>query len=272
MGIRRIGLTVIGMLIVVSIISSSGCRKAENSITLAGSTAFQPFAEELAEMYMKTHPEARINVQGGGSIVGIQSAKEGAADIGMADLLRLPQEVEEQLNSVIVAKDGIAIVINPANKIENITLKDARSIFSGQIRNWKELGGEDHIIDVISREEGSGTRRSFEELVLNGVRLSNEALFQDSNGTIRESVATSPHSIGYISIGFLNERIKPLKLDGASPTNENIIAGLYPLARPVFFLTKGEPSRLVKEFIDFVMAREGQNLIKEKSLIPAREY
>ena len=272
MGIRRVSLTVLGMLIVLPIISSSGCRKTGNSITLAGSTAFQPFAEELAEMYMRAHPGARINVQGGGSIVGIQSAREGAADIGMADLLKLPQEVEGELNSVIVAKDGIAIVVNPANKIENITLKDARNIFSGQIRNWKDLGGEDHAINVISREEGSGTRRSFEELVLKGVRLSSEALFQDSNGTIRESVATSPYSIGYISIGFLSEKVKPLKLDGVIPTNENVIADIYPLARPVFFMTRGEPSGLVKEFIDFVMSREGQKLIKEKGLIPAKKY
>jgi phosphate transport system substrate-binding protein len=254
----------------ISTAAGGGCsRKSGNLITLAGSTAFQPFAEKLAEHYLATHPEVRINVQGGGSAVGIQSALSGAAEIGMADLLDLPPEAKG-LASVTVARDGIAIIVNPQNPVAAITAEQARGIFSGRITNWKELGGGDAAIRVISREEGSGTRRSFDKLVLKGERLSPAALFQNSNGTSREAVASDPAAVGYVSIGLVNDRVKALSYNGVAPTNEDVKRGTYPLARPVFFLTKGQPPPHVQLFIEYVISPEAQGILEEEGLIAAR--
>ena len=254
---------------VIGISALGGCGPRGESITLAGSTAFQPFAEELAEVYMQENPGVSINVQGGGSVVGIQSARVGAADIGMADMVTLPPEAKE-LKSVIVAKDGIAVIVNPVNKINNLTLSEVRDIFSGKIKNWKEIGGKDGLITVISREEGSGTRKSFDQLVLKGTRLCETALFQNSNGTIREAVATDPNAISYLSIGFLSGEIKALKIGGIPPTNKNVVTGRYKISRPIFFLTKAEPKLLAKNFIAFVLSRKGQKIIEENGLIKVK--
>jgi phosphate transport system substrate-binding protein len=255
-------------LFILSIGLLMGCGKGKTSITLAGSTAFQPFAEKLAEQYMQSHPDVNINVQGGGSAVGIQSANSGAAQIGMADLVQLPVEAKS-LTATVVAKDGIAIVVNPQNKIAKLTTDQVRDIFNGKITNWKEIGGNDATIDVVSREAGSGTRSSFEDIVTN-ISLKKDALIQDSNGTIRETVANDPNSIGYLSHGLINEKVKPLLLDNLEPSTENIIAGKYKLVRPIYLLVKGNPQGEVKDFIDYILSDEGQNTIKSDGLLPAK--
>ena len=246
----------------------AGCGGKRETITLAGSTAFQPSAEKLAGDYMAARPEVRITVQGGGSAVGIQSALSGAAQIGMADLVTLPPEASA-LTSTVVARDGIAVVVNPANTVSNLTAAQVRDVFSGKIANWKELGGSDAPITVVSREAGSGTRTSFEQIEkLEG--LSANALIQDSNGTVRETVANDALAIGYCSHGLLNERIRDVAIDGSRCTNEEIASGAYLLVRPVFLLTKGAPQGLSREFIDFVLSPKGQDTIKANGLIPAR--
>ncbi len=244
------------------------CGKGKTSITLAGSTAFQPFAEKLADQYMAIHPEVAITVQGGGSAVGVQSANSGAAQIGMADLVKLPEEAKA-LTATVVAKDGIAIVVNPQNKITNLTTDQVRDIFNGKINNWKEVGGVDAPITVVSREAGSGTRSSFEQIVGN-INLKKDALIQDSNGTIRETVANDANSVGYLSHGLINEKIKPLKVDDQECTTESIIAGKYKLVRPIFLLVKGNLEGEIKNFIDFILSSEGQQTIKSNGLLPAK--
>jgi len=245
-----------------------GCGKAKKNITLAGSTAFQPFAEKLADQYMQTKNDITITVQGGGSAVGIQAALSGSADIGMADLVELPSEAKE-LVATVVARDGIAIVVHPQNTAAELTTQQIRDIFNGNITNWKELGGADAPITVVSREAGSGTRSSFEEIV-DSVRLRKDALIQDSNGTIRETVANDPNAIGYLSHGLINEKIKALKVDGQVSSEESIIAGKYKLVRPIFLLVKGNPAGDIKEFLDYILSAEGQQTIKENGLLPAK--
>jgi phosphate transport system substrate-binding protein len=245
-----------------------GCGKGKTSLTLAGSTAFQPFAEKLADQYMNSHNDISIIVQGGGSAVGIQSANSGAAQIGMADLVVLPDEAKA-LTATVVAKDGIAVVVNPKNKITELTTDQVRDIFNGKITNWKEVGGMDAHITVVSREAGSGTRSSFEQIVKDIV-LKKDALIQDSNGTIRETVANDPNSVGYLSHGLINEKIKPLKIDGQECTTETIIAGNYKLVRPIFLLVKGNLQGEIKDFIDYILSEEGQQTIKSLGLLPAK--
>jgi phosphate transport system substrate-binding protein len=210
-----------------------------------------------------------INVQGGGSAVGIQAALAGSADIGMADLLSLPDEAKP-LTSTVVARDGIAIISNPGNSIESLTAAQARDVFSGKIANWKVLGGGDKQIRIISREEGSGTRRSFQKLVLGGDKLAANALFQNSNGTIREAVASDADAIGYLSIGLVDKRVKALRYNDVEPSNANVKNGAYPLARPIYFLTKGEMKPSVKAFVDYILSGESQALLEKEGLIAAR--
>lgn len=254
----------------LALLAGVGCsRPGHRSITLAGSTAFQPFAEKLAERYLATHSGVQVHVQGGGSAVGIQSALSGAAEIGMADLLELPAEAKA-LTATVVARDGIAIVVNPGNPVTALTAVQARALFTGQTPSWKPLGGPDATVRVISREEGSGTRRSFDKLVLGGEKVAAGALFQNSNGTVREAVASDSGAVGYVSIGLVNDKVKALEYDGVAPTNVNVKKGSYPLARPIFFLTKGELAAPVKEFVDYVLSPEAQALLEKEGLIPAK--
>jgi len=256
------------LLLATALVFTAGCGKSKQSITLAGSTAFQPFAEKLAEQYMTANPGASITVQGGGSAVGIQSALSGAAQIGMADLVNLPPEARE-LNATVVARDGIAVVINPANKVNNLTTGQIRDIFNGKIKNWKAAGGADKTITVVSREAGSGTRTSFEQIIT-GIDLTGNALIQESNGTIRETVANDAGAIGYLSHGLLNDKIKAVQIDGQDCTTECIMAQKYLLVRPIFLLTKAQAGAEVQSLIDYILSAEGQQTIKQNGLIPAK--
>jgi phosphate transport system substrate-binding protein len=246
----------------------NGCGRPKASITMAGSTAFQPFAEKLAEQYMTMHPEITITVQGGGSAVGIQSALSGAAQIGMADLVQLPPEAKD-LSATQVARDGIVMVVHPGNKVSALTMIQIRDIYNGKIRNWKEVGGTDADITVVSREAGSGTRMSFEQIV-GGINLTGEALIQDSNGTIRETIANDANSIGYISHGLLNDKVKALKVDGYDCDTTSIVSEKYKLVRPIYLLVKGQPSPEVKGFIEYLLSAGGQATITKDGLLPVR--
>jgi len=245
-----------------------GCGKHVESVTLAGSTAFAPFAEKLGGQFMARNPGTRVSVQGGGSTVGIQSAQQGKAQIGMADMVKLPPEADG-LTSVVVARDGVAVIVNPANTVANLTMDQLRDIFCGKIDNWKTVGGKDGAITLVSREAGSGTRSSFEQIVGN-VKLGANALVQDSNGSIRETVASDPLAIGYLSHGLVNEKIKALTIGGQPCSTATVLAGTYPLVRPIFLLTKGAPQGAVKAFIDFIVSAAGQTQICKDGLLPAK--
>jgi phosphate transport system substrate-binding protein len=261
---KKLGL----VLLCAALAVCAGCGKKRAAITVAGSTAFQPFAEKLAEELMAKRNDIAITVQGGGSAVGIQSALSGAAQIGMADLVNLPPEAKV-LTSVAVARDGIAMVVHPSNPIANLTTEQVRGVFNGAIRNWQDVGGKDAPITVVSREAGSGTRTSFEQIVT-GIQLTRDAVVQDSNGTIRETVANDANAVGYITHGVVNEKVKALTVDGKDCTTEAIMAGDYKLVRPVYFLTKGAPDGVAKDFIDYVLSADGQAIIKKNGLIPAK--
>jgi phosphate transport system substrate-binding protein len=246
------------------------CRRGGEraDLTLAGSTSIQPFADKWAEVFMGTHPDYGVNVQGGGSSAGIQACKSGTCQIGMSS--RELKGDEKDLVEIVIARDGLAVVVHPSNPVRGAKVAEIKQIFAGDLRNWKYLGGPDRAITVVTREEGSGTRGAFQELVMGKTRIFAGAITEDSNGTVREIVAHDPHAIGFISLGLVNERVRPLDLDGAAAMEENIRNGTYKLVRPFLFVSLGEPTGHAKEFIDFVLSDEGQALVKSEGLLPVR--
>lgn len=247
---------------------------ADNStISVSGSTTVQPLAEKLAEAFMTENTGVRIDVQGGGSSVGVKAAGEGTSDIGMASREIKESELAEfpNLNIIVIARDGIAIVAHPDVPLSDLTVEQVRDIFSGKVINWKDLGGEDQNIIVVSREEGSGTRGAFEEMVMGeDALIAATAILQPSNGSIRTTVSTTPNSIGYLSFGYLDETVKPISINGVAPTEPNAADGSYPIVRPLNMLTNGKPEGNVKAFLDFILSEAGQKMVVEDGYIAVK--
>ncbi|MEZ0536352.1 phosphate ABC transporter substrate-binding protein [Caldicellulosiruptoraceae bacterium PP1] len=272
---RKIKLIILMLIISVLLISFSGCQKrikegntSKNIITIAGSTSVQPLADELAKSYMDKNPQVQIQVQGGGSSVGIKSAKDGIADIGTSS--RELKADEKGLHQYEIAIDGIAIVVHPDNKINNLTVSQIRDIYTGKITNWKELGGNDAKITVVTREEGSGTRGAFEELVMDKKPIIDSAVVQPATGSVKQTVSQDKNAIGYISVGVLDNSIKVVSVENVMPTEENIKNKIYKIQRPFLFLTNKEPSGVVKDFIDFALSSEGQSIVEKHHYIKVK--
>lgn len=248
---------------------SSGAGRSEaTQITLAGSTSVEPFAELLAERYMQSHPDSPpINVQGGGSSSGIQAALSGAADIGMSSRNLKGDELEQGLVTRLIARDAIAVVVHPSNAISDLTLAQVRDIFGGAVASWKDLGGEDSPIVVVTREEGSGTRGAFQELVMGGAQITPSALRQDSNGAVRVIVASDRNAVGYVSLGLVDGRVKGLRLGGVLASVENVLNGSYGLSRPFLFLWRGDLGPAAQDYVDYVLSGEGQSQLAHEGLV-----
>ncbi len=249
-----------------------GCRPRTGepiALTVAGSTSVQPFVEILAEEYAKRNPgKLDVNVQGGGSSAGVRAALSGTADIGMLSRELAPGE--EGLTSVIIARDAIAVVVHPSNPVQGLTAGEARAVFAGRITCWSQLGGPKGPIQVVSREEGSGTRGAFDDLIMHNEDVLPRAIVQDSNGSVRETVAGDKRALGYISLGLVDESVRALEIDGAGPTPEDLSSGLYSLVRPFLFVVRGEVSRASRDFIDFVMSDQGQSILVAEGLIAGK--
>jgi phosphate transport system substrate-binding protein len=242
----------------------------KHTVNIAGSTSVMPFTEKLAEHYMLERPEFVINVQSGGSTAGIQACMNKTVDIGMSSRELKPDE--KTLGEVAICLDGIAMVVHPENPVTSLTLAQVRDIFSGSLTNWKELGWVDRRIDAVTREEGSGTRGAFEELVMNKHEIDDGIMVQDSNGSVKEVVATDPYAIGYVSLGMIDERVSAVTIDGVRPVAESIKKKRYKIVRPFLYLTNGEPGADARAFISYVLSKDGQKLLKKEGLIPVHEF
>lgn len=245
-------------------------NELKGNITIAGSTSVTPTAEMIAEAFMQENPNVKIEVQGIGSSAGVKAAKEGAADIGMASRDLKAKEKEWGLTEHVIAYDGISVVVHPSNKVSDLTKEQVAKIFTGEIKNWKEVGGEDHEIIVVSREAGSGTRGAFEEILGVEGKVREDALIAEGNGAVRANIAKKEFGIGYISLSYLNDEVKGVKVDGVEPTIENVKAKKYPVYRPFLMLTKGEMNDIVKAYMDFVFSEEGQKIVTEEGCIPVK--
>ena len=249
-------------------LAATSCGRARKpALTLAGSTSLQPFAEKWADAYGVLHPDVAIQVQGGGSTAGVQAAISGAAQIGMSSR-SLTADEARRARGIEVARDGIALAVHPTQPVRDLVLEQVRAIYAGDIDNWRRLGGLDLPITVITREDGSGTRAAFEELVMGGRRIAGSALVQDSTGTVRQMVASDPAAIGYVSIGLVDASIQALELHGVDATEANIDAGKYPLVRPFLFVVSPAPRRDALDFIDWVKGPDGRELTRSEGLLP----
>ena len=236
-------------------------------IDIVGSTSVQPVVEKLANAFMENHSDVRINVQGGGSGMGIRSTEQEIADIGMSSK-ELSENEKKEITGIEIGKEGIVISVNNENNISGLTINQIRDIFNGNIRNWKEVGGKDLPIHVITREEGSGTKSAFESIVMDGTKIKSDAVVQSSTESVKQSVASDPGAIGFVSLAHMSNDVKTLLVDGVEPSEETIVNGEYELQRPFLLLIKGEEVGLIKEFLDWVKSPEGAKIIKEENIIP----
>ncbi len=257
--------------------SSEASAPAESSgkIVLVGSTSVDPLAQKLAESYKASNPGVEIEIQAVGSSAGIKAAIDGSATIGMASRELKDEEITEGATPHVICKDGIAVAVNSENPVQNLTKEQVQKIFLGEIKNWKEVGGNDEEIIVVSRESGSGTRGAFEEILkiekeVEGKKVSGlveSALQAEGTGAVKANVASKANAIGYVSLGYIDESIKTVQVEGVDATAENILAGTYPVARPFVFVTKGDVSETDQAFIDFVLGSDGQAEIEKDGYI-----
>ena len=238
-------------------------------LSLSGSTSMEKVCEALAETFMEEYPDVTVTVEYTGSGAGIESVTNKMVDIGNSSRALKDTEKEKGVVENVIAIDGIAVITNNSNEVENLTKEDLIKIYTGEIKNWKELGGKDENIVVLGREAGSGTRGAFEEL-LGIVDRCVYAGELDSTGGVKAKVASTEGTIGYVSLDVVDDTVKALKLDGVEATEANIKAGSYLLSRPFVMATNGEISaqnEIVQTWFDYIKSAKGQEVIKSVGLI-----
>lgn len=246
---------------------------AGTKIIVEGSTTVLPIAQRGAEDFMNNNKDIDITVRGGGSGVGITSLIEKTCNI--ADSSRPIKDAELQKaagrgvtpKAYVIAMDGIAVIVHPENDTANLTKQQVMDIFTGKISNWKKLGLTDEKIVVVSRDTASGTFEAFGTLALNGAKVRADALMQASNQAVASVVAKTPGAIGYIGHGYLNSSVKAVTVEGVAATKQTILSGKYPYSRPLFMYTNGPAQEAVKDFIDYILSKDGQKMVEEEGFV-----
>lgn len=256
----------------------AGCQdsSSDTSIIVSGSTTVLPIAEQAAEQFMElaANEDASVLVSGMGSSAGIEAVSNGTAQIGTSSRELKDTEQDLGLVDTPIAHDGIAVIVNPSNPITELSLEQLRSVFSGEITNWSQLGGSDIPIDLINRDEASGTREAFSKVVMQDATFDIGAVILPGTGQVRDVVSRSEGAIGYISVGFVeprftNTRVKALVIAGNDPTEANVANGTYPISRSLHFFTKGSPEGLVKSYIEYVLSdKVQQGAVIEAGFVP----
>lgn len=263
------------------VLAGMGAYAKSSVVQIKGSDTILNASQSIVEEYMKTNKKARIAVTGGGSGVGIASLINKTADIAMASRNIKSSEVEalkkEGINveEVVLGYDGITVIINHGNHIKNLDKKTLAGVFAGEITNWKELGGDDAKIVVLSRDSSSGTHAYFKEEILRGgdkksvVEYGQDTLYMPSNQAILQEVAKSKYAIEYIGMGYMNDTVDSLAVDGVKPTFETVADKTYPIAREVFWYVDSARDGVTKEVVDFAVSSKGQEIVKEEGFVPA---
>jgi phosphate transport system substrate-binding protein len=251
----------------------------KQTIKISGSTTVLPIVQKAADQYMATHPDADIQVSGGGSGVGIQAIGAKTVDIGMSSREVTKAEMTKYPSFVVtsVAQDGIAVVVNPVNTIDYITLDQIKNIYLGKTTKWSEITGADvpgtnNQIVVIGRDSASGTRSYFDETVLAKATPTSKMLEKNSNGAVLQTIAQTPGSIGYVSIGFVSRDVKALPIwynaaKVVAPTIDNVKSKTYPVSRDLYVITNGQPTGLTGDFISYILSADGQKIVGDEGYV-----
>ena len=254
------------LILVMFALVFSGISYAEK-IIVEGSTTVLPIAQRAAEEFMDKNKDADISVKGGGSGVGITSLIDGGCAIATASRSMKEKGLDEAIRkgkdpkAFVVAMDGIAVIVNPGNKISALDKSQVKGIYTGKYSNWSQIGGVNEKIVVISRDSASGTFEAFGELAMDKEKVRPDALLAAS------IVSKTPGAIGYVGLGFMSGSVKSVTLNGISPSKDTVLNGTYPLARPLFMYTNGQPKNLAKEFIDYILSKEGQKIADEEGYV-----
>ena len=272
----------IGLFILIITVMITACGSTSNesntgssngntyTLSISGSTSVGPLAEKLAAKY-EEKSDIKIEINQIGSSAGITNAINGVSEIGMSSR-DLKEEETASLTEDIIAYDGIVIVTHPTNKVKNLTMEQVKQIFTGEVTNWKELGGDDMEIVVVSREDSYGSRDAFQEIVdYSSGELVRSAIVASGNGNIKTTVAMNKHAVGFISFEYIDESISTVDINGVEATAENVLQDKYSLSRPFLFVHKEENlSQEGQQFIDFILSSEGQEIVLEAGVIPLK--
>ncbi len=273
--------TIHGLLVVFCIAILSACgnnnnvegssNEASATVSVSGSTSVGPLAEKIAEKFTgESHIKVEINQIG--SSAGIQNAITGVSEIGMSSRDLKEEEIASGLSETIIAYDGIVVVTHPSNKVKNLTMEQVKSIFTGEVTNWKEFGGDDLEIVVVSREDGSGSRDAFQEIVgYSSGELVRSSIIASGNGNIKTTVAGNKHAVGFISFEYIDSSISTIDINGVEARAENVLQQTYSLSRPFLFVHKEDQiTDAGKQYIDYILSPAGQAIVAETGAIPIK--
>ncbi|MDK2563601.1 phosphate ABC transporter substrate-binding protein [Romboutsia sedimentorum] len=251
---------------------SSSSNNDASKVTVSGSTSVGPAMESIAEKFQEKNKDIAVEIQQVGSSAGIKNAIEGTSQIGMTSRDLKDEEKNAGLKETQIALDGIAIITHKNNEVKDLTIDQIKGIYTGKITNWKQVGGKDTPIVVLSREDGSGTRDGFQDkLGFKSEELIKEAQISDGSGNIKSTVAGNKNAIGYISFGYVDDSVNKLKVGGVALTPENVKANKYTMARPFILVNKEDAmTEQSTKLIDFILSDEGQKIMEEQGFISVK--
>lgn len=267
-------------LIMLSLVSVTKVIAADKALQIEGSTTVGPIADAFTEAFNKTYPDIKITVTKNGSGNGAAALIDKRCDIAMMSRFMKPEEFTAAADKGImpvahtIALDGVCLIVHPSNPVTELSTQQIHDIYIGKIKNWKELGGPNTPIVVVSRDTSSGTYETFDHFIMKKVKMDASVEYVSSNPQVHTRVKTTPGAIGYVGVGFLDAEVKGLKINGIMPSKETISKGTYPLSRPLFLFTNGYPElgSLSYNFCTFYLSEKGQEIINAKGFVPVTHY
>ena len=270
---------VIKILLVLTVLTSTNAM-AQEKLHIEGSTTVGPIADGFAEVFSKLYPDVAITVNKSGSGTGASALIDSRCDIATMSRFMKDKEFKDAVDKGVfpvahaIAMDGVCVVLHPSNPISALTTEQVRDIYTGKIKNWKDLGGPDMSIVVISRDTSSGTYETFESFVMNKEKMASNVEYVSTNPQMFGRVESTRASIGYVGFGFVKTGVKAVTLNKIKPTVQTILNGQYPVSRPLYMFTNGYPKlgSMTHKFISFYLTEEGQEVIEDKGFVPVTNY